>query len=104
MHASRPIRKTLRLRDFDYASEGAYFVTICTHQRRSIFGQIKNDEMCPSRLGAAVRDILFSTALRLGIVVDTFVLMPNHLHAVLFITGGPRVRTGYIGNTMDRID
>lgn len=36
-----PKRRHLRLKDFDYTSAGAYFVTICTYQRRALFGSVQ---------------------------------------------------------------
>ena len=40
MQNQLPKRKQIRLTQFDYASDGAYFVTICTYQRQQLFGQI----------------------------------------------------------------
>ena len=47
-------RRSIRLKGYDYSQPGAYFVTICTHQRAILFGQIKNGVMIPNRLGEIV--------------------------------------------------
>jgi hypothetical protein len=45
-----------RLQGYDYGSEGVYFVTICTHQRRHFFGWVSNGEMLLSDIGEVVAD------------------------------------------------
>ena len=81
-----PTRKNLRLKDFDYANAGAYFVTICTHHRQVIFGQIKSGvvELNPYGQHAerAWREI---PAHFPDVQLDEFVVMPNHVHGVVFI-------------------
>jgi REP element-mobilizing transposase RayT len=78
-----PPRKSLRLRDYDYGSSGAYFVTLCTRRRQPFF-------VIP-----ALRQILEAQweALPyhfLGITPDTFMVMPDHLHAILWIDANVR--------------
>jgi putative transposase len=73
-----PPRKSLRLQDYDYSSSGAYLVTLCTRRRQPFF------------VITALRQILEAQweALPLhftGIIPDTFVVMPDHLHAILWI-------------------
>jgi len=41
-------RRSIRLKGYDYASAGAYFVTLCTHERQSLLGQVNEGEMHPS--------------------------------------------------------
>jgi len=72
-------RRSIRLRGYDYADPGAYFITICTHQREVLLAD---------RL---VRDIVSSAwydlPRRLGaIALDQFVIMPNHVHGIIWIT------------------
>ncbi len=77
-----------RWADWDYASEGAYFVTICTKHRVQYFGEIVNDEMQYSELGMiAVREWIESAALRPDMELDMgcFQVMPNHIHGIVFI-------------------
>jgi REP element-mobilizing transposase RayT len=71
-------RQALCLPAYDYASPGAYFVTICAHQRRSLFLE--------EPLAAIVRENWGQLPHRFSQVrLDAFVLMPNHLHGVLWI-------------------
>lgn len=83
-----PQRKSPRLQDYDYAQSGGYFITICTHDRKWLFGDIIEDEMVLSHIGQIAgscwKQILeHYTDVRLGDVV----LMPNHIHGILYLTG-----------------
>ncbi len=49
--AEMPNRRSIRLKGYDYAQEGAYYVTICTHVRAHLFGEIVNAVMEPTRMG-----------------------------------------------------
>jgi REP element-mobilizing transposase RayT len=81
----------MRLRDFDYAGQGAYFITICTANRRSLFGRVEYQEMRLNRLGRIVhacwRDLERHYA---NVALDYFVVMPNHIHGVIFLRGAER--------------
>jgi len=92
-----PTRKKLRLSGFDYRSPGIYFVTICTSERRCCFGDIAIEEVAPSEgvalseLGQLVRDAWLRVALtEFAVTLDEFVIMPNHMHALLELTS-PKV-------------
>ncbi|MGO9119202.1 MAG: transposase, partial [Desulfomonilaceae bacterium] len=88
MTCSRPKyrRRSIRLADYDYSQGGAYFVTICTHDRKCLFGNISNGEMRLNEVGEIVQDVWLRTEqIRREISLDTFVLMPNHVHGVVFI-------------------
>jgi putative transposase len=81
-------RHSLRLPDFDYASTGAYFVTLVTHQRRCLFGTIADGTLHPTPLGHfATAAWTASEALRAELRLGSFVVMPNHLHAIVFLQG-----------------
>jgi hypothetical protein len=60
----RPERKSPRLRQYDYAANGAYFVTACTRERARLFGTVVGDEMKPNRLGRVIRSDSELRALR----------------------------------------
>jgi REP element-mobilizing transposase RayT len=84
----RPQRRSIRLRGYDYAENGAYFVTLCAHRRNSIFGQIADGAMCLNDAGMIARDQWQSIAgMRPGVTADIFVIMPNHMHGVLMFVG-----------------
>lgn len=81
-------RRSIRLRGYDYSAKGAYFVTICTQDRACLFGEVTDGEM---RLNAAGR-MAHGTWDELpsfyrGIVVDAFVVMPNHIHGIIALVG-----------------
>ena len=79
-------RSSIRLRDYDCAQEGAYFVTICTRNRECVFGHIADGGMTLNHIGDIVRhEWLRSASIRREIHPDTFVIMPNHLHGIVFI-------------------
>jgi REP element-mobilizing transposase RayT len=81
-------RRSTRLRGYDYTQPGAYFVTICAHQRDEIFGEVINGEMRLSALGKIVyEEWLRSAQIRKEIQIfeDEFVVMPNHLHGIVRI-------------------
>ncbi len=81
-------RRSTRLPGCDYAGAGAYFVTVCTVGRSPILGHIAEGAVRLSALGRiAVAEWLVSERLRAGVELDWFVVMPNHLHAIVWITG-----------------
>lgn len=82
-------RRTIRLPEYDYAQPGVYFITVCTHQRACLFGEIVDGEIRLSELGHMVRDEWNKTQqIRPEIELDQFVIMPNHFHAIIWIHDG----------------
>ncbi|MBN2098364.1 MAG: transposase [Dehalococcoidia bacterium] len=82
-------RHSIRLKDYDYAQPGAYFVTVCTRDRECLLGEIADGELRLNPFGVAVRDEWLRTAeLRERVDLDVFVVMPNHLHGIVMITQG----------------
>lgn len=82
---NKPIRKRLRLPFYDYAQYGCYFVTICTHHRQLLFGEIKNGEMHLNSIGELVHQALFSVLNEYTkSQIPCYVIMPNHLHFIWF--------------------
>ena len=47
-------RRSIRLKGFDYSSAGAYFVTVCTHDRECLFGNVANEEMILNDAGQMI--------------------------------------------------
>lgn len=83
-----PQRKHLRLRGYDYAFPGVYFVTICSAGKRLIFGSVSEKSVVLSPAGAIVRAEWIALPERFSrLVLDEFVIMPNHLHGVLAFVG-----------------
>jgi REP element-mobilizing transposase RayT len=80
-------RRSVRLNGFDYRAEGAYFVTVVTHERKPLFGRVTGDLMALNDFGDAVRDEWARIALlRPYVLLDEFVVMPDHVHGILWIT------------------
>jgi len=76
----------MRRPNHDYSQPGAYFVTICVQERRDAFGEVRTGEMLLSAAGKQVEAILLSLEERFPtILVDCFVIMPNHVHAVIVL-------------------
>ena len=81
-----PQRRSIRVPNFDYASERAYFITICTYDRICLFGKVVDREMDLNPIGEIVAKAWARTRdLRPNVEVDVFTVMPNHLHGILVI-------------------
>jgi len=79
-------RRSIRLPDYDYTSPGAYFVTICTHQGELLFGKSMGEAVVLSEYGQiAHEEWVASEHIRREIELDAFVIMPNHLHGIVWI-------------------
>ena len=79
-------RKNLRLPDFDYSQDGAYFVTIGTHQRACLFGEIIDQNMVLNKVGEMIEQVCQEiTNIIPGFHMDIFQIMPNHFHAIIEI-------------------
>ena len=80
-------RRSIRLPGYDYSWPGAYFVTICTYGSDCLFGAVAGGRVRLSECGCAARDEwLRSASVRVGIILDAFVIMPNHLHGIIVLT------------------
>jgi len=82
-------RRSIRLRDYDYSEEGAYFVTICTLQRQCLLGDVSGGEVHLSRFGLIVAECWEAIPTHFSNVeLDSFVVMPNHVHGIVIILDG----------------
>ena len=91
-------RRSIRLRGYNYSQEGAYFVTICTHNRESLFGKIIDGKMRQNGIGAIVHDEwLRSGQIRQEIHMDEFVVTPNHIHGVVIFNHDMSTYVGATG-------
>ena len=80
-------RRSIRLKGKDYTQSGWYFITICTHNRECLFGEIKNKNMILNTIGHMVREEWMKTAdIRPMIKLDAFVIMPNHIHGIIVLS------------------
>ena len=87
-----PQRKQLRLPEYDYSSPGAYFVTICTKERRRILSDITVGDAALgvpklrlTETGGIVEKYILSTEKISGLRVDKYCIMPNHVHLLLAV-------------------
>jgi putative transposase len=84
-------RKPLRLPYYDYAADGFYLVTTCTYEKRCILGRVEDESLILNSLGEAVAEQVRALPKCLdGVALDEFVVMPNHVHAIVGL--GTRAR------------
>ena len=80
-------RRSIRSPGYDYSQPGAYFLTVCTYNKSCILGQVIDGDSRLNSLGRIVEEEwLRSARIRAEIEVDLWVVMPNHFHAIVFIT------------------
>ncbi len=85
-------RQSIRLRGYDYRQAGAYYVTVCTHERVHLFGQVTDGAMRNTPMGDIVQRYWDAIPEHMPMVVcDAFVVMPNHVHGIVVITRQPDV-------------
>ena len=88
MNMGEPLRRrnSIRLEGYDYAWEGTYFVTICTHERQHLFGEIRDEHMCLNVCGDLVeQEWKITVQKRPYVKSELFIVMPNHFHAIVII-------------------
>ena len=93
-------RKHIRLRNFDYSSANGYFVTVCVKQFLPLLGSIKNGICGLSEIGNDVAIRLQNIPLLYPhVLLDEFIVMPNHFHLILIIT---KHQGSYVGNRFQK--
>ncbi|MBI5059968.1 transposase [candidate division KSB1 bacterium] len=97
-----PRFKSVRLKYLRYSEPGAYFVTIVTARRESLFGVIEDGQMVANEAGQIVIDEWLRTiAMRTRLTMDAFCLMPNHFHAVVVMgEAAPSARSAPLRNEL----
>lgn len=92
-----PLRKTTHLTQYDYATPGAYFVTICTKDRKELLCHIVGEGLCAlpqihlTPIGKEIeQSLLFLHQHTEGFAIDKYVIMPNHIHLLVQITALPQ--------------
>lgn len=79
-------RRSIRLKEYDYSQEGYYYVTLCTHNRQCIFGEIIEEQMQLNHLGQIAQQNWNKIPIYFPhIMLDEFIIMPNHVHGVLHL-------------------
>jgi REP element-mobilizing transposase RayT len=100
-------RKRLRIEGYDYGREGLYFVTICAWRFRCLFGRVREGVVELSAIGELVaREWVGTPALRPGVELDEWVVMPNHCHGLVLVADSgieagtvPQIVRGFKGAT-----
>lgn len=83
-------RKSIRLKGYDYSQAGLYFITICTQNRKWLFGEIKDGEMILNDAGEMVKHWYYELNNKFNdIKCHAMVVMPNHFHCIIENTGSP---------------
>ena len=84
-------RRSIRLKEYDYASEGLYFVTICAHEYRPMFGTVIDGTMHLNDAGRMVKEWYYRCAEHFpDIECMEMVIMPNHFHCIWRNVGADR--------------
>ena len=88
-----PIRKPTRLKEWDYSQNGAYFLTICTKNKEKTLcdivggGALDAPQQVLSDCGKTAEKYIISTNNIPRVTVDKYVIMPNHIHMIVFLEG-----------------
>lgn len=79
-------RKPNRLKDYNYSDAGCYFVTICTNHHENCFGEIKDEKMVLNKFGE-IADYVWKRipGIYKNVILDEYVIMPNHVHGIIGI-------------------
>ena len=81
-------RSSIRLKGYDYSQAGAYFVTVCTEGRQCLFGDVIDERMKLNEAGRMVQQTWENLPTRFSsVTLDTFMVMPNHVHGIIAIVG-----------------
>ena len=81
-----PQRRSIRLHEYDYSQAGAYFVTICAFRRIHLFGEVARGRVELTEIGNIInQEWLKSLTLRRELMLDRYVIMPDHMHGIVII-------------------
>ena len=82
--------RSIRLKGYDYSQTGAYFITLCTERRVCLFGDVVGGEMQLNPVGRMVETVWNELPYFYpGIAIDGFVVMPNHIHGIIWVGAAP---------------
>ncbi len=80
-------RRLTRLKEYDYFQPGGYFITICTKKRSCLFGVVDNDRVILNQYGEIIKLSWLALPEHYhNIELDVLVIMPNHIHGIIFLT------------------
>ncbi len=105
-----PTRKQIRLPNFDCSQSNIYFLTICTHNRARLFGEIASSELdehlltYPNHPEQIIEKWLFEIENKyLNSIIDAYVIMPDHVHFILYNPGIINETGEHIGSPLPEI-
>jgi len=79
-------RKDIRIPEFDYSQPGAFFVTIVTKDRKTLFGQVNNGKMVLNNVGKLAEEVWLALPTHFpNVELGEWVIMPNHIHGIISI-------------------
>ena len=99
MKRKLPIRKNIRLENYDYSDGGGYFITVCAKDRKCLFGNVnkncvkincdEKDMVLLSNVGQIVENAIchIEESYNHLVELDKHIVMPNHIHLILFLSG-----------------
>ena len=88
-------RRSIRLQGYDYTRAGAYFITICTHDRACLFGDVTDEQMQWNECGRLAHAAWEEIPLHFPQVdLDEWVVMPNHVHGIIVLASDPGKTVG----------
>ncbi|MDX1992259.1 MAG: transposase [bacterium] len=101
---TKPYRTSPRLKDYDYARNGAYFITICTQNRACLFGSVREGEMYLNPAGEMLGEWWRKLPEKFSTVeTDALVIMPNHVHGILVLFEEPDTGA-HVGAPLQEVD
>ena len=94
-----PQRHSIRLKTYDYSQQGLYFVTICTQDRKELFGDIAQGVLCDTPQREAITSWYYELQNKFpNVVCHSMMVMPNHIHFIVEITHkSPAISTNPVG-------
>ena len=92
-----PRRKTTRLKNYDYSTPGAYFITICTHNRKCLLSDIvgamhESPENILTQHGQITKNIIEQLPKRFNVEIPKYTIMPNHIHLIITLKYDTQMR------------
>ena len=84
-----PKRKNVRLKDYDYSQNGVYFLTVCVENRNELLSEIRRGDPCGrpnvrlTKTGKIAKEAFTIIENSFNIIIDKYVIMPNHIHFIL---------------------
>ncbi len=98
MYKDVPVRRSIRLRGFDYSSNNLYFVTLCVQDRKPILSKVVGDRAFLSPYGRLADQLWANLPDKFeAIALDEYVIMPNHIHGIIIINAGREDRAPTLG-------